>query len=204
MDRTHKESPLDVPVIIDDVKETGEFKMSRCTYFSVASTLLSAGQSFDLREAKVPYLMVGVTGVISQPSDKSRLFDEPQKIAGFFDAVEEKPDFYVDINDIWLPNSVFVGKKPGRGNVFRIGIELFSVAFRFQNEQITEREFLDFCQKRNMPAEFSPEETEAFSIWGKQQIDDAKEHYRTRKELWLKHVNQVKAKSFEELKGGKK
>ena len=55
-----------------------------------------------------------------------------------------------------------------------------------------------------MPAEFSPEETEAFSIWGKQQIDDAKEHYRTRKELWLKHVNQVKAKSFEELKGGKK
>jgi hypothetical protein len=198
MEKILTESPVNIPVIIDDVKDEGDFKMSRCTYFSVASTLFSADQSFDLFKEKIPYLMVGVTGVISQPSEKSQLFDDPQKIAGFFDAIEEKADFYVDINDIWLPNYVF-SEEPKRGKVFRISLGLYKAAFRFQNEQITESEFLDFCQQVNSPGVFSPGETEAFSVWGKQQIEGAREHYHTKKELWLKHVDDIKVKSFEEL-----
>ncbi len=199
MEKILTESHVNIPVIIDDVKDEEDFKMSRCTYFSVSSTLLSSDQSFDLLEEQIPYLMVGVTGVISQPSEKSLLFDDPQKITDFFDAVEKKPDFYVDINDIWLPNFVFSETMSERGNVFRISLDLFKIAFQFQNEQITEKEFLDFCKKMNLQANFSSGETKAFSIWGKLQIEGAKMHYHTNKELWLKHVDDVKLKSFEEL-----
>lgn len=202
MEKTLTESHLNIPVIIDDVKDEGDFKMSRCTYFSIASTLLSFDQSFELLEEKIPYLMVGVTGVISQPSKKSPFFDNPKKITEFFDAVEEeKPDFYVDINDIWLPNFAFGETEPKRGKVFRISPDLFRAAFRFQNEQITEEDFLDICEKMNSQAQFSPKETEAFSVWGKLQIKGARDHYHTNKDLRLKHVTKVHVKSFEELKG---
>lgn len=188
-----------IPIIIDDIKDEGDFKMSRCTYFSVATTLLSLDQSSDILDEKIPYLIVGVTGVIFQPSGKSPFFDCPQKITDFFDAVEEKSDFYVDINDIWVPNFVFRKKFSKRGRVFRISPVLFRSAFQFQNEQITEKEFLDFCKKVNLQAVFSPGETKAFSVWGEQQIKGARDHYRTNKELWLKHKNDVKLKSFKEL-----
>lgn len=180
-----------IPVMIDDVKDSADFHMSRCTYFSIASNLPSAEVSLDPR-MKIPSFMIGFTGVICRPSYRSVLFDKPKKISGLFERVERNENLYVDINDIWLPNYVFDDKNRKRSSVYRIGPELFKLAFNYQNEIISDKDFLKICKERNLKAEFSPEETESFKIWGQKQIKHARKYYKKNPSQWLKTPDKLK------------
>lgn len=176
---------LTIPVIIDDVKDQSGFQMSRCTYFSIASNFPSTDITLDPR-INLPSIMVGFISVICRPSNRSMLFDNTRKLSGLFERVEKNQGLYVDINDLWLPNFLFDDKNRKRSSVYRIGSELFKLAFRFQKETISDVDFIKSCQDMKLTAEYSPKETETFSEWGNEQIGRARKYYKDNPAKWLK------------------
>jgi hypothetical protein len=183
--------PLTIPVIIDDVKAQAGFQMSRCTYFSIASNVPSPDITLDPR-TNLPSIMVGFTSVICRPSNRSMLFDRPEKISGLLERVEKNLGLYVDINDLWLPNFVFDEKNRKRSSVYRIESELFRLAFNYQNEIISDKDFIRYCRNMKLTADFSPKETEAFSKWGKQRIEHAREYYHKSRKRRLRTPDKLR------------
>ncbi len=172
-----------IPVIVDSMKKKGRFTMSRCSYFSIQCDHPSTDWTLGVRKKKIPFLMIGVSGIITQPSETSDRFDRPEKIRDFFNTVEEDPDLYVDQNDIWLPNFLLSGlvpKKPrimsvpkyenltfkgARGLVFRLSKELFQSAYSFRNGDIGKTTFESTCKSLRRPVVLSESETTAFTTW---------------------------------------
>ncbi len=185
------EPRVSIPIMIDDVKKSGRFQMSRCTYFSIASNLPSTEIKQD-PVLKIPSFMIGFTSLICYPSGHSKLFDKPEEISKLFEAVEKVEGLYVDINDIWLPNFEFDEANRERGSVFRILPELFKLAYDYQNGVITDDEFIKTCKEKNFPTEYSPEETEAFQKWGLEQIEHARKYYKDNPSKWLKTLDKLK------------
>jgi len=185
MKNSRVKKALTIPVMIDDIKEQTGFQMSRCTYFSIASNVPSPEITLD-RSINFPSIMVGFTSVICRPSNRSPLFDKPGKISGLFERVEKNQGLYVDINDLWLPNFLFDEENRKRSSVYRIDIELFRLAFNYQNEIISNEDFIKYCKQTGLRAEFSPTETEAFAKWGGAQIKHARKYYRQNPEKWLR------------------
>ncbi len=82
-----------VPVIIDSVKtsvrknvdlqrpgEDSSFRLiTRCNYLSVECDIPKPGWTLRVSELNLPFLMLGLTGVIHRPFDGER-FDTPAKI----------------------------------------------------------------------------------------------------------------------------
>lgn len=185
MSESRLKKPLTIPVMIDDIKDQLGFQMSRCTYLSIASNAPSPEIALDPR-INLPSILVGFTSVICRPSNRSLLFDDTRKISGLFERVESSPGLYVDINDLWLPNFLFDDLNRKRSSVYRIDVDLFRLAFGFQNERIADKDFLDRCRELSLTAEFSPKETAAFSKWSRQQIEHARKYYKANPVKWLK------------------
>jgi hypothetical protein len=190
MNDFQEKKSVSIPIMIDDVKESDDFQMSRCTYFSIASNLPSSEITED-PVLKIPSVMIGFTSLICYPFDASKLFNKPEEISSLFEAVEKVEGLYVDINDIWLPNFVFEKANRKRGSVFRILPELFKLAYDYQNGVISEDEFIKTCKKKNFPAEYSPEETDAFHKWGFKQIELASKYYKDNPKKWLKTLDKL-------------
>lgn len=176
---------ISIPVVIDDVKNFESFQMTRCTYFSIQCDTPAPNCYLGLGERQIPFLMLGLSGILFQPSLEDQFFDTPEKLEELFQAIEELTDVYVDINDIWLPNFVFTSVEHTRGSVYRIGIELFEAAYHFRNEVISNRKFSEVCDRLVDTVHYSPEETEALRQWEDQQIEMAKTHYKENPERRL-------------------
>ncbi len=173
-----KKRKISIPVVIDSVKNLKDFKMCRCTYFSVQSDSPSKDWSIGLPSKKTPLFMVGISSVIYQPSNSSNLFDSPDKYDRLFHFIEDKTEGYVDLNDLWLPNFLFERKYRKRGNLFRISAGLFTAAHNYRNDVITEEEFKTICQKRGNTAKYSAKETKVFGQWSERHKDEAIKYHK--------------------------
>lgn len=191
MKASRVKKPLTIPVIIDDVKDQPGFQMSRCSYFSIASNVPSPDITLDPR-TNLPSIMVGFISVICRPSNRSPLFDKPEKLSGLLERVEKNQGLYVDINDLWLPNFIFDEENRKRSCVYRIDIELFRLAFNYQNEAISDNDFIKYCRDMKLTADFSPKETKAFFKWGREQIEHARKYYKENTAKWLKRPHDLR------------
>ena len=105
---------FDVPVVVDDVKRYGKLKMARCTYFTIECDAPSSNWVLELGKKSIPFLLIGLSGLIVRPIRGGRLFESSDSIDELFDTIESHPSLYVDINDLWLPNKLFQGLPHGR------------------------------------------------------------------------------------------
>lgn len=174
-----------IPVIVDDVKTYPDFEMTRCTYFTIESDTPSPDWILGLGNLDIPFYLLGLSGIIWKPV-KGDFFDNPDLIEKLFNAIEEGPGLYIDVNDIWLPNYLFYSSKSKRGDVYRIGEELFNKAYLYREDRISKEEFLMFCEKLEEELYFSEKEAYSFRRWGKDQIAMAKQIYPKNRELELK------------------
>jgi hypothetical protein len=166
-----------VPVIVDDVKRYPDFHMTRLTYFSIECDEPAPGWTLELDRARVPFLMMGLSGIVLRPTGARARFDEPDAFRDLFDLVEQHEALYVDVNDVWLPNGCFEGMRVGRGDVFRVGVRLFARALAYRsNRETTERFEAEAIDLRG-EIEPSPAEADAFRAWSRSQIDDARRVY---------------------------
>jgi len=176
---------FDVPVVVDDVKRYGKFKMTRCTYFTIECDVASSDWVLQLGKKSIPFLLIGLSGLIIEPMGGGRLFRSSDSIDELFNTVERHPSLYVDVNDFWLPNKLFKGF-PHRGQVYRVGSKLFHVAYLYREERVSERQFLRRCSELKSYFRFSKQETRSFTGWSRLQIERARDSYPKNKGLELK------------------
>jgi hypothetical protein len=168
---------ISIPIVIDDTSSGKTVKMSRCTYFSIRCDTPSTNWALRLGDHSIPFLMLGLSGVVYRPSPREELFDKPSKLEHLFNSIETQPDLYVDINDLWIPNMLFGANDQRRGHIYRIGKDLFIAAYRFTNNDIQNIEYLDICKKLSASARYSQLETIALKDWGLMHINEARNIY---------------------------
>lgn len=155
--------------------------MTRCTYFTVDSSEPSPGWELHNADIDVSFFMLGMSGIITSPATNNPLFDTPDEIDYLFDAIERNDELYVEVNDIWLPNELFkkMYPKPQRGHVFRIGSDLFRLAYLLRDEVMSDDDFLQKMTRSRIPVtlDFSEGETSALAAWNQRQIEINRKHY---------------------------
>jgi hypothetical protein len=181
---------FDVPVVVDDVKCYGKFKITRCTYFTIECDAPSSNWVLELEKKSIPFLLIGLSGLIVRPIGGGRLFESSDSLDELFNTIESHPSLYVDINDLWLPNKLFQGV-PHRGDVYRVGIELFHVAYLYREERISEDQFSRQCSERKGNIRFSKKETRSVENWSRFQIQKAKDSFPKNKGLRLEYRETV-------------
>ena len=172
------ETTTDIPLLVDDRKDYPNFQMTRLSYFCVECATPSPGWTLVLEQTRVPFLMMGLSGIITGPPERDR-FSSPDDIDAIFARIEADERFYVDINDLWIPNSCFRDSEPQRGDVIRIGLKLFEQALAFRGNSISMEVYIGRAHDFADLIEPSPEEAEAFSQWNIRQIERAVELHHT-------------------------
>lgn len=134
--------PGTVPVLVDSLKEYGDFRMARCMYFSIECDTPGAGWTLSLRSETIPFLMLGLSGIITSEL-RGREFQSVDDIEALFESIEEHDSLYIDINDVWLPLELFADIKDfKRSPLYRIPSELFSMAYDYTSTRLPMGEYL--------------------------------------------------------------
>jgi len=180
------ESMSTIPIMIDDIKQYKGFDMTRCTYFSIESDIPAGEWILRLKDLEIPFYLIGLSGIITEPIGDKAEFDSPHLIDEIFKTIEESPELFVDINDIWLPNFMFKGFPHVRGSVFRTKEKLFAEAIRFREDKIPTERFEKSCRELKDYLFYSKKETQSFKDWATHQINTAIETYPKNSELALK------------------
>jgi hypothetical protein len=180
---------ITVPLMVDDVKSHPEFAFSRCSYFTIECDVPAPGWELTMEDARIPFLMIGLSGIIYCPFGKSAIFRSPGEIESLFETIEQDGRLSVGTADLWLPNAVMKGILPDRkprGVSFRVGQELFRRALAFRLDRIPQDQFEDMVLDMSQELTYSEEEDRAFLEWRQKQVDLAKEQYRKTEEHALK------------------
>jgi hypothetical protein len=176
-----------VPVIVDSVKRNEQFPIVRCSYLSVECETPSEDWALKIGSRKMPFLMLGLDGIITGPFGAKR-FKNVDQIEDLFVAIEDVAGLLIDIDDIWLPLSLFERySRPREGNVYRLDGSLFALAFAFREGRIDTEFFLNNCRDMDHPLFFSRKETRVFRQWHTLQIQGASEQYPKNRSLALEY-----------------
>ncbi len=183
---------ITIPIIIDAIKQFQDFDFSRCSFFSIEcdECLSPIPARRDL--SSPPFYQPNISGmprVIFKPIDGTDVFDTVKKIDDLFDLVEDDDTFYIDTNDIFLPNTFF--KDSGRlagEDVFRIPTDVFDAALWARERTLNRDRLLRTCSVHPKGAQFEPLETKAFQDWGKQQINETKSRYHANRNNYLTKI----------------
>lgn len=167
-----------IPIAVDSIKTVGNVSIVRCSYFSIENSEPDPGLTMAGHEFDIPFLMTGVSGVITGPPGSGGLFDSPHTLDRLFEAVDTDSALYVDQNHLWLPHNLFT-KDPLRGDIYRIGYVLFNLAYLLREESLTLDEFLARTQdaQEEFSVGFSDPETQALREWNDIQIQLIREDY---------------------------
>lgn len=185
--KSGEEKMPSIPVMVDDVKEFKNFRMTRCTYFSIECDTPSAEWLMELKDREVPFYLFGLSGIIREPIGAKTEFDSSQAIDELFEIIEKIPELFVDINDIWLPNFLFENTPTERGTVYRIKERLFLEADSFRDDRISMDRFLKICEKLRDQISYSDTETKSFKGWASHQVEMAKNIFPKNPDLELKY-----------------
>ena len=181
-----------VPVIVEDIKLHPTFAFTRCLYFTIESEDPSPGWALTLAQnSPVPFLMLGLSGVIHAPSPSESEFTQPDQLDTLIAAIEADDRFYVSLADIWLPNLLLANnREPRRNDVFRLDAKLFSEAYRYRRGLLATARFVAVSADRLQAIRFSAIETKVMSVWTRRQFNEAAEAYPKNRELALPWVDE--------------
>jgi len=157
----------DVPILVE-TPARDFFRMVRCHYLSIECDTPDSQWQLRLGGSTMPFLMIGLAGIVHQPLGAPR-FSTPEVIERFFAQVEQGPSLSINFEDIWLPSTLF--HTPIHvGNVYRVGHDLFRLAYRFRDGQVNQHDFETYCIEFQRQILVSEDETRAFGKWSAEQI----------------------------------
>lgn len=138
---------IHIPVMVDDVKNIEKMKFTRCTYFSIQCDTPSFNWFLETNIGTLPFLLLGLSGIIYCPLGEAYKFTLPNQIEELFDLADKQEGLYIDINDIWLPNMAFPNEIAKRGAAYRVYIEIFKNALKFREHQISFKTLEEICSE---------------------------------------------------------
>jgi hypothetical protein len=189
--------PYTIPVLVDDVKQLRDFNMTRGSFFAIDASGMGDDWVAILRQAEVPFMILGLTNVLHRPDVENLLFDTAASIEQLFDQIEAVEGLVVESEFIWLPNFLFdphigyysTSHKPiqlERGAVWRIGFGLFQMAVTFLQEVIPADTYQERCwqmiQSGQIEIGYSHEESKTFRSWSEEQFKAARKHFLDQRE----------------------
>jgi len=173
-----------VPVIVDDRKDMEEFMMTRVAYYYIEMLDQPDGGPIDYGDLGVPVLLLEFSGAIYKPIDTEE-FETPEQIDKLFETVESHKSLYIDSDNIWVPNKLF-DKKPERGDIFRVGFDLFVRMYSLsRSDTIFDSKDSRFGKMKGL-IKFSKIETKAFAEWADRIKTNFIESYPKNEKLKLK------------------
>lgn len=182
-----------VPVIVDGISQANPSDLSRCIYFSISADDPAPGWQLGLANLAIPFVMLGLQGIIHRPSQTQAEFSSPDDINGMIDAIEGTTlggELIVDTGVIWVPtvwlDQAFSrrGQEASnmvltRGALFRFDFALFTELWRFADNR-TDLQALLSSMTVGEPViprvVFSPAETTAFAKWSALCFQAARSH----------------------------
>jgi hypothetical protein len=195
-----------IPVAIDAEREVDGHPMVRVTYFVISSDAPAAVWQIDLPPlARLQGIgALGLLGVVFTTMHRSspgveadyEIFAQAADVAAIFTLESETPLLSVQIQDVWIPAGWFMNAeswdvsdprathRPERGDVYRVGLEVFQSAYRYTSFDITIDELLSTDWMGQIV--YSPVETESFLEWAEDQIELTKRTFES-KELKLRY-----------------
>ena len=174
-----------IPVMVDDRKDVGEFKMTRATYFYIEAVEPSPGIPIDHNNLGIPVLTLEFSGVLHKPTDMEEHFETPEQIEKLFQAVERHESLYIDSDNIWIPNKLF-NKPPERGHIYRVPFDLFIKLYSLcRDDASLDAGISRFIDMKNLII-FSEIETIAFAKWTDGIVNNVSAAYPMNESLRLK------------------
>jgi hypothetical protein len=174
----------DVPVFIE-TQARQSFPLVRCIYMAIENNDPLAGWGITLNGRQMPFLMLGLSGIIQQPFGTPQ-FNSYGVIEDFFARIEKSPGLMLVFQDVWLPPFLF-SSEVELGTIYRIREDLFRIAYRFRDGGMTKDEFGRSCSELKDALTESKEETFAFGGWIAEQVGMAREPKNPGLGLRLKH-----------------
>lgn len=173
-----------IPVMVDDRKDVGEFKMTRTAYFYIEALEPSPDIPIDHRNLGIPVLPLEFSGVICKPTDTEKHFERPDQIEELYQAVERHKWLYVDSDNIWIPNKLF-NKTPVRGEIYRVPFNVFIRLYSLCRDDATlAASITRFADKDNLVI-YSEIETIAFTEWANGIVENVRAAYPKNERLKL-------------------
>ena len=161
---------LDVPVLIETSSRSA-FPMVRCHYLSIECDDPRPGWNLGLQGPGIPFLMLNLVGIVQQPFGAPR-FNTNGLIDGLFELIENQATLTINFEDIWLPDLLFQ-PQPSVGDVYRVGNNLFSVAYQYRDGRHSRDTFENLCKELHRDIVLSEDETRAFKGWTAEQFSTA-------------------------------
>lgn len=163
-----------IPVSIDAIRLVDDQRMARATYWIVASVAPIPGWSFALRDDR-QLLVLGEVGVVYSANAPGGEFSADD-LTDLFDRIEEDLSLSIETEDLWIPLMwLEPSREPERGDVYRVPLEAFQAAYRYRADAITTADLMEAAPEGSVA--HSAGETEAFGVWARAQIDEAKQTY---------------------------
>ncbi len=176
-----------VPIFVDSVKSADGLHLTRCSYFSIECTLPSNEWTLELSDGSIPFLLIGLSGIILSPINGSR-FESIEQVEELFDSIESREGLLVDSQELWVPTMVF-DRRPERGVVYRAPLKTFAQAIRYTSSSISLEEYFENVKElgEDGTVRFSEVETTVFKSWEESIIEDAIASYPKDEELKLRY-----------------
>jgi len=178
----------DVPILVETPARPF-FSMVRCHYLSIEYDTPQAGWGISFGGVRMPFLMLGLTGIVRQPFGADR-FNDYGLIDGFFQEIEARTELSLNFEDIWMPAFLF-GGSPQVGDVYRVGLKLFVLAFQYRDTRFSQEEFEAHCNELRREISFSADETAAFKGWTAEQIAMAQSREPKDPKLQLRTITEL-------------
>ncbi len=176
-----------VPIVVDSIKTTDGFNMTRGIYFSVENDDFQEGWELSIAENDLPFIMYLLSGIIVSPFGKQS-FTDPKDIDNLYEVIEGKSNLSIETNYVWIPNNLFC-RNHKRGSVYRVHWKLFYKALSYQNNTTDLDDFEYYCGIIENPVMYCSVETKIFSEWNKQQINNARKYYHSNEDKQLRIRN---------------
>jgi hypothetical protein len=174
-----------VPIMIDDHKNTFEFKMTRVTYFYIEAMEPSENIPLEQTELGMAILPLEFSGVICKPLGAGDYFKTAKQIEALFQTVEQYETLYVDSDNIWVPNDMF-NKPPQRAEVYRVPFDLFARMYTLCRDDASGAAGKQKITSAAGLIKFSKNESFAFLDWTNGIVTEAIAAYPMNKSLALK------------------
>lgn|GEM_PF-6937941 len=180
MDRDALSDGVFIPVVIDAERVVDGEEMVRVTYFAVTTDAPAAVWEVELPAVAQLHGIgaLGLAGVVygalrdvgGSGADKVDfdLFTNADDVAAIFALEESGTPLTVQVEDVWMPRSWF-DDEPVRGDVYRVGLEVFQSAYRYTAGTIGRDLLFEIDVIGQVIS--SPAETEAITEWSQDQIE---------------------------------
>jgi len=180
VDRDALSDGVFIPVVIDAERVVDGEEMVRVTYFAVTTDAPAAVWEVELPAVAQLHGIgaLGLAGVVygalrdvgGSGADKVDfdLFTNADDVAAIFALEESGTPLTVQVEDVWMPRSWF-DDEPVRGDVYRVGLEVFQSAYRYTAGTIGRDLLFEIDVIGQVIS--SPAETEAITEWSQDQIE---------------------------------